>query len=237
MDQDTTHSRRLFTGIFFCSHSSITISSLIGRNRIPPEWADNDLAMMFVPIEIMKRHAKDTAETLRSLIQRVMVIEEMVATNSTVLDFGSLTGELHELNTLVVKLQRRWRFETTLIDSICEFIDYYQEPVSSVNLNLVDSNFTAQGNMIFNIGPKSEEDSREERESRDKLINTKEFRTLRSTAILQRRLSRTSEYDLSVLPERIKNAFAAVSSNAIQSKLKAPKNAYRSVDLQSHRSA
>lgn len=209
--EDQNFVAKRFTGVFLSSDPSVTIASLLGRNQIPLDWADNDLAMLLIPIAIMRKHARDTARILKSLLRQVSAIEEEVADGSRELELDTLTGKLHRFNTELVKLQRRWYFETTLIDSICDFIDSYREPVASSHLTFVNTEFKAANNILFSISGNSDEVSREERESRNKLVHTREYLTLRSSAILQRRLSRTSEYDLGVLPKRIKNAFATVS--------------------------
>ena len=202
-----------FDGVFISSKSGITVASLLEHKRIPANWIDNDLAMMYIPIAIAKKHSDITSKKLAALIRSVVSVEDLVAAGTK--DLAKLTMLLHKCNTSLISLRRRWHFEITLVDAICEFIEYYQVPVSSVNWNLSDVTVNAQHDVYMNVvGPKSPEEVFKDRKSREALSNTKEFRALHSDAHAQRRFIKTAEYDLNVLPKRIENASAAVGFRA-----------------------
>ena len=160
-----------FDGVFISSESGITVASLLEHKRIPANWIDNDLAMMYIPIAIAKKHSHITSEKLAALIRRVVSVEDLVAAGTK--DLAKLTMLLHKCNTSLISLRRRWHFEITLVDAICEFIEYYQVPVSSVNWNLSDVTVNAQHDVYMNVvGPKSPEEVFKDTKSREALSNT-----------------------------------------------------------------
>jgi hypothetical protein len=204
-DIDTSNSAS-FRGIFLSSEQDTEI--LLSPIQIPSTWRTNNLPMVLIPLAILKHHVQQTARDLAKLMRRVAEVEEAVVQGDTT-EFDKLIRELHSCNTSLVNLQRRWHFESTLASAVCEFIDDYGKPATSFNFT-VNRNVFESG-VIFNISNEAQNNLIETQEPIAGLASTKEYRTLRSDAGLQSRLSRTSEYDLSVLPRRIKNQFIAVS--------------------------
>jgi len=57
--------------------------------------------------------------------------EGAVATGSQSINFEALIKQLHSCNTDLIKLERRWHFETILASSILSFIDAYKRPIAN----------------------------------------------------------------------------------------------------------
>jgi|SRR5579862_1960097 len=202
----SAHRPASFKSIFLSSEQDT--KTLLSSIQVPSAWGTNNLPMVLIPLAILRYHVRQTARDLAELMRRVAEVEKAVVQGDTT-EFDKLIRELHSCNTSLVNLQRRWHFESTLASAVCEFINDYGKPTTSFNFNVNRSVFNSD--VVFNVVNNAQNDLPETQEPIANLANTKEYRTLRSDAGLQSRLSRTSEYDLSVLPRRIKNQFIAVS--------------------------
>jgi hypothetical protein len=119
--------------------------------------------------------------------------------------------ELQSCNTDLIKLERRWRFQSQLASSIQDFLNMYKTNVSQNNMVQFNNLHVRDGGKVVvnqgqnkanGIGPGTTDLSVE-----------KGFRALDSDTNFQRRLVTASEYDLSVLSRRIANQFTAVCAS------------------------
>ena len=164
-----------------------------------------DLPMIVMPLAILQHQVQQTSGRLANLIRVVEEVESTVAAGSQTADFSDLVQKLHSCNTNLIKLERRWHLQDKLASSIQDFINVYKSPITRAqNINFSKCEFRGKSNFYF------------QNEGQDKTVpagdfqNDTYFRKLDSDSTLQGKLSRASEYDLSVLPRRISNQFTAV---------------------------
>lgn len=165
--------------------------------------------MVIMPLELLRYHIQQTCQRLSKLIEQVEEVESNVADGLPTTDFEVLVRKLHSCNAELLKLERRWHFEDQLASSIQKFIDGYKQPRAlSQNIDFTHCNIVSNegGAIKFQFS----NEGREETLHASKLQDEKYFKKLDSDSALQSRLSRTSEYDLKVLPRRISNQFTAV---------------------------
>lgn len=130
----------------------------------------------------------------------------MVAAGAAVPLLKTQIQELHSCNTDLIKLERRWRFQSQLSSSIQEFLDMYK----GVSQNVVHFDaLTLTGKSVLNVYQSGGGDTSNVMDLRGK----ESFKTLDSDANYQKKLGTASEYDLSVLSRRIENQFTAVCAS------------------------
>ena len=175
--------------------------------HLPSVWKSTDLPMIVVPLAFLKHHVQRTSAELLTLISHVEEVEGMVVARSEDINFERLIKILHSCNTRLVKLQRRWHFETELASLLKEFVDNFEKPKpNSTQINVSGLNMGTDSHCyILNNGLSTGANA-----SFSGVREGKDFRTLESNVVLQMRLSMASEYDLSVLPRRIQNQFTTV---------------------------
>jgi hypothetical protein len=163
--------------------------------------------MIVVPLAFLKHHVQQTSVELLALISHIEEVEEMVVARSEDINFEELIKRLHSCNKRLVKLQRRWHFETKLASLIKDLVDNFEKPKpNSTQINIAGLNMGEGGHChILNNSLSTTADA-----SSSDIREGKDFRTLESNVILQMRLSIASEYDLSALPRRIQNQFTTV---------------------------
>ncbi|KUJ07802.1 uncharacterized protein LY89DRAFT_789480 [Mollisia scopiformis] len=113
-----------FNGCFFCSGVEIPrFSTALKGEVIPLDWKDSDMPLAIIPLIILKHHVLMTTSKLESLMKEVGAIESrMSGADRLTLDFDDIILKLHLCNKNLVDLERRWRFESHLADTIRDFI-------------------------------------------------------------------------------------------------------------------
>jgi hypothetical protein len=115
--------------------------------------------------------------------------------------------QLHACNTRLIKLERRWRFQTQLAASIHEFLDSHrQSQISRHEMNVKIDEIHGGSVSIYNRGG-----IKEEAFDRTHLQNHPDFKALGNNVGFHKKLIGGAEYDLEVLSRRISNLFTAVS--------------------------
>lgn len=198
--------------------TSILLSSdknleLFGNaSKVPLEWSCSELGMVLAPLAILRQNIRHTTLGLSSLINRIEQIEKIVeSSDHCPIEVHTTIQSLHSCNTSLIKLERRWRFESILASSIREFIDTYKKPIKNhQDIKMENFNVAPEGHLTVHINYENQQ-SREVYNT-GRIDNTKSFRRLDSDVSLLSRLSRGSEYDLGVLPRRIQNQFTAVGA-------------------------
>lgn len=102
-----------------------TVRNLINQWELPhlcQEWADSDLLLVMLPSRLLQVHIENTSQTLSKLLKRVANVEAQILDHSTNQDFKPLIRELHACNSDLVKLERRWKFETKLSTTLADII-------------------------------------------------------------------------------------------------------------------
>jgi hypothetical protein len=201
-------------GIMVSSYPEKTLSPLLNF-KIDRALMNTDLPMVYLPIEFLKLHVKDSKDTLATLNAELASIEEKVGSepsdDSNKTDFGPLIKQLHSLNSRLIKLQRRWHFQTALSSAIIAFLGYYATSTKSYNAQGVTFNAGYGGTIAIEHLTSNVSIDNPQEGPLEAIAKTPEFRILRDSATLQSKLSLALEYDLNVLPKRIKNQSAAVS--------------------------
>jgi hypothetical protein len=193
------------------------IDPLLYSWHIPDEWESTDLPLVVVPLTLLRLHVDHTSAKLAELLLRVENVERQVLNSSDIADFDSLIRTLHACDADLIKLERRWHFEGKLAAAVSDVIGQYKQPRSNyqeVQFRGCQINPAEGGNVIFNLSNSSVEPM-----DASGVQNTKPFKLLDSVAVLQRQRCRASEYDLGVLPRRIRNQFTAVGVAASPSSM------------------
>ncbi|TAQ88905.1 hypothetical protein B7494_g2752 [Chlorociboria aeruginascens] len=207
----------IHTSLLYCAVPEIA-DECARWKELPASWKESNLPMIIVPIIILRHHIRFSSKALESLTNRVQKIEQNVAAAAVEqIDFNRIIRDLHLCNTDLIKLERRWRFETHLASAIREFLTTYKQPPNR-RQEISFSQCRIEGTS-FTINTGSEEDTG--MNNKFALQNDTFFKKLDSDSMLQNRLSDASEYDLSVLPRRIQNQFTAVFNLIAQRDTKA----------------
>ncbi len=217
-----------FNAILITSELDFHLSKTARPFTVPSEWTSNDLPMVFLPLEFLVRHVRLVSETLAGLTSEVSFVEDVVINDNDKTDFKSLIKRLHVCSRELVKLRRRWHFQITLAETILELIEIHDPVIAATRRDATDppvikgdihvgsdSQVTFErGTVMGNIHVHDKGrfySSLPQNIKEDPLTQSREYRQLLSAASLQLKLSKSLEYDLRVLPERIGNQFNAVS--------------------------
>lgn len=211
-----TSDRRVFKGVLIYFGRGF-IDPLLYSWHIPDEWEPTDLPLVVAPLTLLRLHVDQTSAKLAELILRVENVEWEVLNSSNIVEFDSLIRALHACDADLIKLERRWHFEGKPAAAVSDVIDQYKQPRSNyqeVQFRGCQINPAGGGKVTFNLSNSSFEPM-----DASGVQNTKPFKLLDSVAVLQKQRCRTSEYDLRVLPRRIRNQFTAVGVAASTSSI------------------
>jgi Mg2+ and Co2+ transporter CorA len=163
--------------------------------------------MAMLPCIFLRHHVEQTTGELKTLIAGVEKIEMTIKKKAEIKELHDQIRQLHACNTTLVKLERRWRFQTQLAESIHEFLDSHRESQYNRREMKIKIGQMHGGTVsLFNRG-----DVEEEAFDRTHLQNHPDFKALGNNVGFHKRLIRGAEYDLEVLSRRISNLFTAVS--------------------------
>ncbi|KAH8683433.1 hypothetical protein BGZ61DRAFT_480485 [Ilyonectria robusta] len=124
---------RSFTGVLVSADPQM-VRTLIDQWELPhlcQEWADSDLLLVMLPSRLLQVHIQNTSRTLSKLLKRVANVEAQILDHSTNQDFKAFIRELHACNSDLVKLERRWQFETKLSTTLADIIRHCKPANSS----------------------------------------------------------------------------------------------------------
>jgi uncharacterized coiled-coil protein SlyX len=174
----------------------------------------SDLPLTILPGVLLSRHIDQTSARLEDLIQRVENVENQVVNSSRIADFSPLIRDLHACDADLMKLERRWNFEKTLAATLADIIGQYKKPsINSKQVQINDLTARDKASVYVNIG---HDTVAAPSMPIDPMVgqDMKAFMLLDSDISLQGQRSRGSDYDIKVLPRRIRNQFTAVGRMA-----------------------
>lgn len=109
----------LVKGIYTYDDDIFDPASLRGGEGAKSGWRSTGLQVVTLPGMFLKGHSAYLSQSLDDLIKRVEVIEQALAdAGSVAYDFPALNRSLHGCHLELVSLQRRSRFEETIVDAI-----------------------------------------------------------------------------------------------------------------------
>ena len=82
--------------------------------------------MIFIPSFLLERHVKQTCSDLANLMKNVDELETAVAEESQHAELNDLIFKTTSCNASLIKLERRWHFETNALAVVQDFINSYQ---------------------------------------------------------------------------------------------------------------
>ncbi|KAF2231886.1 hypothetical protein EV356DRAFT_275498 [Viridothelium virens] len=193
------------------------------------EFHETELPMVFIALTFMEHHVDQSRSDLMNLMQEVDEIERWVTDDSRHSDLGEIVHRINSSSTALIRLERRWHFESNALLTIQDIIDKYKTMKLNKTLEIKDFHIENGSNVTVDLLENtplklSQVLIRDEGFMHIRANSTREgltghqleastaFIALNSQSVSLRRRSRASEYDLRVLPRRIENQFAAVCS-------------------------
>ena len=109
----------LVKGVYTYNDDIFDPASLRGGEGAKSGWRSTGLQVVTLPGMFLKAHSAYLSQSLNDLIKRVEVIEQALAdADPAACDFPALNRSLHGCHLELVSLQRRSRFEETIVDAI-----------------------------------------------------------------------------------------------------------------------
>ena len=173
---------------------------------VPEKWKEDvDVALVLLPLEFLQEHVYQTGKQLADLISRVEDVERIVKRGAEIGKLKEQIQNLHSCNTDLIKLERRWRFQSDLSSAIVNFFNRYKSESSNLNSVTINRLHLEAGSefQINQLGKEKNVDA-------TSLQNDIDFIRMNTKVCFQKRLASASKYDLDVLSRRIENQFTAV---------------------------
>ncbi len=114
-------------GVYTYSDPSFSPSRILLDEIIQSGWQSSGLQIASLPLAFLKAHSVLVAQDLAAVIAQVSSVEDALASppsNAHIHpDFAPLTRILHKCSTSRINIERRAKFESTLIDSISAVLE------------------------------------------------------------------------------------------------------------------
>jgi hypothetical protein len=193
---DAPKSIRKFRVILFCDDQDLL------PKHVASNWSGVDIPLIQLPLTFLQKHVFLTTQQLKSLISGVEKVERVVARGADIDRLKALIGELHSYNMDLIKLERRWRFQSELGITIEKFLCAYKNDGSEADAHSNQYDFKRRD--------EAEQADFQGQENGRFVRDHTYFQMLVSKVGFQRAMGNASEYDLNVLSRRIDNQFTAV---------------------------
>lgn len=188
------HKLMVFESILVHSDSSLFELSYAPR-YISSGWGYTDLPMIVIPLMLLQHQVHQTSDRLRILKAKVERVESVVSTDTQTADLSSLVQDLHNCNTELIKLERRWGFQNTIASSIQDLINTYRVPEK---MAVSYKDYPPDQRYLHSVYGEG-------------FLNPNlDFEEMESELTRQKQTGDLLKYDISVLPRRISNQFTAV---------------------------
>lgn len=161
------------------------------KGTIPTAWLGTGIAMLRPVLEILHEHIDITKKEVLHITMAVEDVEHKVLGNKTqhLTDLNTVLASLHESNSRLIKLERSYNFQAQLVTAVNECLVAFRTPPSPITT-------------------KNEEFVKQNVEA-----GNRSFKSLEDAAALHSRSHSTAQYSIEILPRRISNQYAAVSSH------------------------
>ena len=106
-------------GIYFFDEQSLNPADMTGGDASLSAWRSNGVQIITLPHKFLQVHSVDLSQRLARTIARVRAVEtNLVATDQTPPNFSSLGRILHACSMELVDIERRSRFEQSVVEAI-----------------------------------------------------------------------------------------------------------------------
>ncbi|KAF2162108.1 hypothetical protein M409DRAFT_27489 [Zasmidium cellare ATCC 36951] len=111
-------------GIYSYTNDSFEPTSILAEELSPSSWRQSGLQIINLPQAILRQHSNHISNKLTHLLDQIEHVESTLATATTTQSFSPLITTLHTSHLAHLALQRRSRFESTLLSAISTLVSH-----------------------------------------------------------------------------------------------------------------